>query len=143
VFLLRMWELYKRFVKHVSWAQILTPKRFVLFCDWWIRLHRSWFASPNLKDSDSWIWFVTWIPKIQPVFMNPTNPHESWWILSTIAWNESLRIQAGGLANLDLQIQTLKICIADSIRRTFFKRLLLWIQYIDLFSKDLYCGFDS
>ncbi len=42
-------------------------------------------------------------PKIRPVFTNPTNPHESLRILSTIARNESLRIQAGGLANLNLK----------------------------------------
>jgi hypothetical protein len=85
------------------------------------------FASPILKDSNCG--FVLWpeLSKIWPVFTNPMNPHESWWILSTIAQNESLQIQAGGFANPDSRIQTLKICIADSIRRAF--------------SKDLYRGF--
>jgi len=52
VYLIRMRELYKIFVKtwirFVSWSWILTPKRFVLFCDWQIILHR--FANP-----DSWV----------------------------------------------------------------------------------------
>jgi hypothetical protein len=50
-------------------------------------------------------------------------------ILSTIAQKESLKIQICkslrlGLANPDLWIQTLKICIADLIRRPFFERFL-------------------
>ena len=79
------------------------------------------------------------LPKIRPVFTNPTNPHESWRILSTIAWNESLRIQAGGLANLDSQIQTLKICIVDLFRRPVIQRFVLWIRFVGLFSKDSFC----
>jgi len=91
------------------------------------QIHESRFASPILKDSNRG--FVSWpeLPKIQPVFTNPMNPHESWWILSTIARNESLWIQAGGFANPDSRIRTLKICIADSIRRAFFKRFVSWI----------------
>ncbi len=102
---------------------------------------QSGFVSPILKDSNRG--FVLWpeLPKIQPVFTNPTNPHESWQILSTIAWNESLRIQAGRFANPDLQIQTLKICIVDSFHRPVFQRFVLWICFVGLFSKDSFCGF--
>ena len=68
-----------------------------------VSCHESWlhrFANPNLKDSNRG--FVSWpeLPKIRPVFTNPTNPHESLRILSTIPRNESLRIHAGGFANL-------------------------------------------
>ncbi len=72
-----------------------------------------------------------------------TNPHESLQILSTIAQNESLQIQAGGLTNPDSRIQTLKIRIADLIRRALFKRCVLWIRFVGLFSKDSFCGFVS
>ncbi len=101
----------------------------------------SGFTSPILKDSSRG--FVSWpeLPKIWPVFTNPTNPHESWWILSTIAQNESLRIQAGGIANPDSRIRTLKICIADWFCRPVFQRFVLWIRFVGLFSKDLFCGF--
>ncbi len=51
VYLIRMRELYKIFVKtwicFVSWSWILTPKRFVSFCDWQIILHR--FANPDSR----------------------------------------------------------------------------------------------
>jgi hypothetical protein len=70
-----------------------------------------------------------------------TNPYESLRILSTIARNESLRIQAGGLVNLDLRIRTLKIRIADLICRALFKRFVSWICFVGLFSKDLFRGF--
>ena len=88
------------------------------------------FASPILKDSNRG--FVSWpeLPKIRPVFMNPTNPHKSSQILSTIAQNKSLRIQAGGFANPDLRIRTLKICIADSFCRPVFQRFVLWIRFV-------------
>ncbi len=60
-FELRMRELYKRFVKtwirfanpwihFVLWSLILTPKRFVSFCDHesWIRII-SWITNPDFK----------------------------------------------------------------------------------------------
>ncbi len=77
---------------------------------------KSGFASPILKDSNGG--FVSWpeLTKTRPVFTNPTNPHEAWWILSTIAQNESLQIQAGKFADL--------IC------RAFFKRFVSWILFV-------------
>ncbi len=46
---------------------------------------------------------------------------------SRFANPKSLQIQAGGLMNLDLRVRTVKIRIADSICRPFFKRFVLWI----------------
>ena len=107
------------------------------------QIHESRFASPILKDSNRG--FVSWpeLPKIRPVFTNPTNPHESWQILSTIARNKSLQIQAGGLANPDSRIQTLRIRIVDSFRRPVFQRFVSWIRFVGRFSKDSFCGFVS
>ncbi len=99
--------------------------------------------SPILKDSNRG--FVSWpeLPKIRAVFTNATNPHESWRILSTIARNESLRIQAGGFANPDSRIRTLKICFVDLFRRHVFERFVSWIFFVDSFLKDSFRGFVS
>ncbi len=99
------------------------------------QIRESGFVSPILKDLNRG--FVSWpeLPKIRPVFTNPTNPHESWRILSTIARNESLRIQAGG--------RTLKIRFVNSFRRHVFERFVSWIRFVGLFSKDLFRGFVS
>ncbi len=51
-------------------------------------------------------------------------------ILSTIAQNESLRIQAGGLVNPDSRIWTLRICIADLFCRPVFERFVSWIRFV-------------
>jgi hypothetical protein len=58
-------------------------------------------------------------------------------ILSTIAQNESLKIQICKskslrfrLANPDSRVQTLRISIADLIRRPFFIRFVSWIWFI-------------
>ncbi len=67
--------------------------------------------------------------KIQPVFTNPMNPHKSLRIFSTIAQNESLRIQAGELVKLDLQVRTLKICFVDSFRNFYFSKLPNWFWF--------------
>ncbi len=106
----------------------------------WLTNPTSWicksgFASPILKDLNSG--FVLWpeLPKFQPVFTNPTNPHKSWQILSTIARNKSLWIQASRLTNPDSQIQTFQICIADLICGTFFIRFVSWIQFVEFFPK--------
>ena len=61
------------------------------------------------------------------------NLQESLQILSTRAQNESLQIQAGGLANPDTQIQTLRIRIADLFRRPVFERFVSWICFVDSF----------
>ncbi len=105
------------------------------------QIRESGFVSPILKDSNRG--FISWpeLPKIRPVFTNPTNPHESWRILSTIAQNESLRIHAGGFANPDLRIRTLKIRFVDSFRRHVFERFVSWIRFVGLFSKDSFRGF--
>ena len=51
LFNIRFQESYKRFVKtwihFASWSQILTPKKFFLYCDWQIWLHR--FTTPDLQ----------------------------------------------------------------------------------------------
>ncbi len=74
--------------------------------------------------------------------MNPTNPHESSRILSTIVQKEPLKIWISKswiltnadlrtcAANPDLQVWTLKICIADLIHRPVFKRFVSWIQFV-------------
>ncbi len=145
-----MRESYKRFVK--TWIRFANPwirivvtnadSKKISFVSWLTnptsQFCESRFASPILKDLNHG--FVLWpeLPKIRPVF---TNPHKSWRILSTIAPNESLRIQAGGLANLDLRIRTLRIRIENLIRRPFFKRFVSWIRFVGLFSKDWYLGF--
>ena len=126
---IRMRESLKRFVQtwicFIWWSRILTTKRFVSFCDWRTDFIDSqiWFLNSNCG-LDSWLE----LPKIRPVFTNPTNPHESWRILSTIAQNESLQIQAGRLVNPDSQIRTLKICIVDSFHRPVFQRFDLFSQ---------------
>jgi hypothetical protein len=64
--------------------------------------------------------------KIWPVFTNPTNPHESSHILSTIAQKESLNIQickSWILSNPDLRTREFGFGSPNL--------------------KDLYCGFDS
>ncbi len=78
--------------------------RFVL----WLTIPTSWiresgFTSPILKNLNRGFVLGPELPKIWPVFTNPTNPHKSWPILGTIARNKSLRIQAGRLANPDSQ----------------------------------------
>jgi hypothetical protein len=121
-----MQESYKRLVKTwicfanpwirlVSSSQILTPKRFVSYRDWRIRLHR--FASLILKVSNRDLNFQRFnlFSRIQQIL---TNHYES------------------RLA--DSQIRTLKIRIADSIRRIFFKRFVSWIRIVrPKTSKDL------
>jgi hypothetical protein len=104
------------------------------------QIRDSGFANPILKDSNRG--FVSWpeLPKIRPVL---TNPHESWRILSTIVRNESLRIPAGGFANPDSRIRTLKIRFVDSFRRHVFERFVSWIRFVGLFSKDSFRGFVS
>jgi hypothetical protein len=121
-----MRESYKRFVK--TWIRFANPC--IVVTNPTSQIRKSGFASPNLKDSNCG--FVSWpeLPKIQPVFTNPTNPHESWRILSTIAWNISLQIQAGGFANPDSRIWTLKICIANLFCRPVFQRFVLWIRFV-------------
>ena len=107
------------------------------------QIRESGFVSPILKDSNRG--FVSWpeLSKIRAVFTNPTNPHESWRILSTIARNESLRIQAGGFANPDSRIRTLRIRFVDSFRRHVFERFVSWIRFVDSFLKDSFRGFVS
>ncbi len=88
--------------------------------------------------------------KIPPVFTNAANPHEFSQIISTIARNKSLKIQirdlwiqAGGLANPDSRIKTLKICMADSIRRAFFKRFVSRIRFVRPKISNYLIHFDS
>ncbi len=138
-----MRESYKRFVKtwicfanpwicFVSWPRILTPKRFVLYCDWRIWLHRFEYPDSQVRslkiqivDSISDLNFQRFdlFSRIQQILTNPDK-------FSTIAQNKSLQIQAGRLANPDSRIQTLKVCFADSICRAFFKRFILWIWLV-------------
>ena len=89
----------------------------------------SGFVSPILKDLNRG--FVSWpeLSKIRAVFTNPTNPHESWRILSTIARNESLRIQAGGFANPNLK---------DSFRGFVSWNFFFQITRFVSFRKDSY-----
>jgi hypothetical protein len=142
-----MRESYKRFIKTwirfanpwirtVSWLRILTPKRFDLCLMKGIRIRGSCILNV-FKRFISWILFVDWFSKDSTCF------HKTSRILSTIAQNESLRIQAGGLANPDLRIQTLKIRIVDSFRRPVFQRFVSWIRFVGLFSKDSFRGFVS
>ena len=107
VFDIRMRKSYKRILKtwirfanpwicFVLWSRILTPKRFVSFLTkrildlYCIVDHKSWLK----KDL---FWIVnhesSQFSKIRPVFMNPTNPHKSSWILCSIAPNKSLKIR--------------------------------------------------
>ncbi len=133
---LGLWESYKRFIKH----------GFVWYCG-----HESWLQKGLIRDlqNKSWIHVVSWITnptlkdlfwimnhessqfsKIQPVFTNSTNPHESTRILSIIVQNKSFRIQICRLANPDWGVQTIQICIADSICRPVFKRFVSWIRFV-------------
>ncbi len=48
-----------------------------------------------------------------------------------------------GLVNPNLRIRTLRIRIADLIRRPFFKRFVLWIQFIRLKISNYLIRFDS
>jgi hypothetical protein len=140
-----MRESYMRFVKtwirFVLWSRILTPKRFVLYRDWLIQA--GGLGNPDSRIQTLKICIADLIcdlnflrfglfSQIQRIL---TNPHESSQILSTIAQNESLQIQAGGLANLDSQIRTLRICIADLFCRPVFERFISWICFVDLFWK--------
>ncbi len=121
-------------INSLSW--ILTPKRFDSCLTIQIRIgfvscitNPYCFQKIRFVDSICTLIFkrfnlFSWI---QQILMNPD---ESWRILSTIAWNKSVRIQAGGLMNPDLRIRTLKIRIADLIRRTFLKRLVSWIRFV-------------
>jgi hypothetical protein len=117
-----MRESYKRFVK----------RGFVL------RIH----GFVPYRDHESWIRFVSWVtnPAIFKRFVlrirfvtqfskdltNPTNPHESSRILSTI----------------DLRIHTNPV-LPDSRIPTVYKRFVSWIRFVDSFLKDLFCGFVS
>ncbi len=72
-----------------------------------IRGHKYWLQEGSISAlSNNGSWILTWkdlfwmvnhessqFSKIRPVFTNPANPHESSQILSTIAWNESLKKQ--------------------------------------------------
>ncbi len=139
-----MRESYKRFVK--TWIRIVVTNpdsKKICFVLWLTnptsQICKSGFASPILKDSNCG--FDSWpeLPKIRPVFTNPMNPHESWRILSTIAQNKSLQIQAVGLANPDSQIWTLKIRIADSICIAFFHKICI----VDSFCRPVFQRFIS
>ncbi len=133
----------KPWIRIVLWSQILTPKRFDwclykmnpdLFC---ILVHESWLGKICFE---SYITNPANVQKIQPVFTNLTNPHETSWILSTTAQNkslkngfanpETLRIQLCELENQDSQFRTLKIWFVDLFCRPVFKRFVLWIQFI-------------
>ncbi len=67
------------------------------------------------------------------------NPDESIVHRLTMNKSESIHILSYVFANPYL-VQ--KICFVDSFRPTVFLRLVLWIQFVDLFSKDLYRGLD-
>ena len=106
-----------------------------------VSYHKSWlhrFANPILKDSNRG--FVSWpeLPKIRAVFTNPTNPHESWRILSTIARNEPYESTLA-----DSRIRTLRIRFVDSFCRHVFERFVSWIRFVDSFLKDSFRGFVS
>jgi hypothetical protein len=62
-----------------------TNPGFVLYHGSQIRTWKDSFCIIHHKSSQ--------FSKIRPVFMNPTNPHESSQILSTIAQNESLKLR--------------------------------------------------
>ena len=88
---------------------------------WFVSNCWSWILT--FKDS---FWFVdheSWLKKIWPVFTNPTNPYNI-----DVLWTGWIHTNPW---DLDSQIYMV------------FKRLVLWIQFGDLFSKDLYRGFDS
>jgi hypothetical protein len=90
--------------------------------------------------------------KIRFVFTNPMNPHESSWILTNPHKSSQILVHRCILNKYEpiwilcfwfanpYGIQ--KICIVDSLRRPVFIRFVLWIRFVYLFSKDLYCGFD-
>ncbi len=133
--LVRLRESYKRFVKTwirfmnpwiciVSCSRILTPKRFnPCLTKQILDLYRIVYHKSGLKK----IRFKLWI-------MNPAN-FQRFVLISRIQWiltnlHDVLSTVAQILTNLDLQVQTLKICIADLICRPVFKRFVSWILYV-------------
>ena len=133
---IRMRESFKRFVQtwicFISWSRIMTPKRFVSFCDWQIRLQR--FANPILKFK-LWIRFVTWTSKDSTCFHES---NKSSWILTNPWYYSTKRILTNPgwqTCNPDSQIRTLKICFADSIRRAFFQKICFADSICRTFSK--------
>ncbi len=147
-----MRDSYKRFVKTwisfanpwirtVSWLQILTPKRFDSYPTIWI------LDSYRIVDHESWLLKI----RFKSLVTNAVNfqrfacfyeSNKSLWILSTIARNESLKIEIWKSKSLrilklriresGLQIRTLKICIVDLIRRSVFERFVSWIRFLRL-----------
>ncbi len=143
-----MRESYKRFVKtcicFISWSWILTPKRLVSFRDWQIRLQR--FTNPDLRVLSLKIRFVDsfhrlifkrfdLFSRIQQILMNLD---KSFLHRRTLNKPKSIWILGFGFTN---QYCFQKICFMDSFCRPFFERYVLWIRFVDLFSKDLFCGF--
>ncbi len=124
-------------IRFVSWLPNLTSSG-------------SGFASPILKDSDSWIQFGTHFSKIRPVFTNPTNPYESVWILTnpyeslvyrrTLNKPESVWILGFGFTN---PYCFQKIHFVDLFHPMVFKKFVLWIWIVLRCSKDSFCGFVS
>ncbi len=129
-FFVRMQESYKRFVKTwirtVSWPRILTPKRFNLYPT--IRILQI-LDSYRIVDQKSWLLKI----RFESLVTNPVNfqrftcfyeSNKSLQILSTIARNESLKIE---------------ICKSESLRILKF-----WIcesGFVNPNLKDSYRGF--
>ncbi len=122
---LRMWELYKRFVK--TWIRFANP---------WIRSQSVWVCwginpdsyvmNPDLQNESIYgvQRFVsqTVFDKIRPFFTCPTNPHKSLQHRRTTNPYKSW--------GLDWRIPTV------------FKRFVSWIRFILRCSKDSFLGFN-
>ncbi len=117
---------------------VMNPDSKKICLVWWLtnptsQICESRFASPILKDSNRGL--VSWpeLPKIWPVF---TNPHKSWRILSTIAQNESLGIQAGGFAKWNKQSEEARSVSRNAaVLKFFFLYFFFFFFFFNFFSK--------
>ncbi len=124
-----------------SFRIVVTNPDSALFRDWQIWLHR--FASLILKDLNRGFDLWPELPKIQPFFMNPMNPHKSSRIFTTqtyfkqarICMNprlwicESILFSKDSLNGFVLSHVVQMIHFVDSIRPTVFKRFVSWICF--------------
>ena len=89
----------------------------------------------------SWIRFVDWFSKDSTCFYES---YESLRILSTIAWNESLKIKIRESESLRIfKVRIRESGFVNPNPKDSYRGFILWIRFVDLFLKDSFRGFVS
>ena len=117
-------------IRIVSWSQIWAQKR---FDPWPYKTYPDLVCIVDHKTGLKKIRFKSCImnpanfQKIQPVFMNQTNPHES--LVLRCSMNKSVSCSKGLFCRFILSYCVLKICFVDSIWAPVLKLPVSWIHF--------------